>query len=124
MKKALSILLTIVIAVSFVACGNNNKKAWAIEQTRDEFGDVTANSSNCITATFDGTFSNTATMDSKLKVGVIFAQTVYGHYIGQFTLYEYEKTKATYYDTDTIFTSITMHMMHNLILCIISISIL
>ena len=29
-----------------------------------------------------------------------------------------------YYDTDTIFTSMTMHMIHNLILCIISVAVL
>lgn len=75
-NKITSILLACILSLSLFACGQkiNNKNAWTIQQTTDEFGDITNNSQNVMTASFSGTFGNTATNNGDLIVDVSFTK--------------------------------------------------
>lgn len=105
MKKALSLILALVICLSLCACGGNADEAqpqtttavatqattpvvenqWDVTPLLDDFGDPTGIYYACCTV--DGTFSNTATTDSPLTVVV----------------YEYVKTQKEGYDPAYMF---------------------
>ena len=121
MKRTVAIILIIAMALSISACGStintdtsdisvseNTSDAdtakmvsWALRQSVDEFGDVTADSKAQITSRFSGTFSNTATNESNLSGEIFFQQKDNSeHYIAGFTLFEYEDKQATFFDSD------------------------
>lgn len=76
---------------------------WGIQQTVDEFGDVTEDSETVLTSEIQGDFSNTATTSSELNVVVRFMEKPNsGHYVAQFVLLEYGDTPATYLDSDDL----------------------
>ena len=106
MKKLITIIMICVLALSLCACGKSENTAtpvWTIQQTVDEFGDVTENSISVIHAQFQGTFSNTATPGSDLGVDVNFAKKAdYNHYVAFFDLKEYNNVNAVYTSYDTI----------------------
>lgn len=107
MKKVIS-LLAVVMILGLCACGNegmnnNDKLDWNIKKTVDEFGDVTNNSKNAISATFFGKFSNTATSEGELTVDLKFIKKeIFDHYMVQFDLKEYGDANATYVSGDSL----------------------
>lgn len=71
---------------------------WSSNQTVDEFGDVVKDSKSVVQATFNGTFSNSATSGSDLAVTVFFTKNngnSFG-YIGAIRLREYGNSPASY----------------------------
>lgn len=115
MKKVYLSLIFLSLLVVFTACGTNNieteestspvkeNNVWSAQQTTDEFGDITDDSVSTISASFIGTFSNTATAESDLTVNVSFIQkSADGHYAAYFSLLEYNDHAATYLDSDSI----------------------
>lgn len=126
MKKALSLILVLAMCLSLCACGGENDTStstptptqntttteateavsatiWSVQQTVDEFGDVTADSATVIEAPISGDFSNTATASSELSGYVRFAKKPNSdHYIAQFVLLEYNDTPATYTSGDKL----------------------
>ena len=96
-------------------------ETWTVQQTVDEFGDVTDDSTTVVSAVVSGDFSNTATSGSDLTVmvymnyggdgteryfysnGQIYKETVVGNYpYFSFRLLEYNDIKATYTSYDDI----------------------
>ena len=74
---------------------------WFIQNYVDDFGDPT--DEGYVYGTFTGTFSNTATMGSDLKVMVAMLPESTGDgYMISFRLLEYENHLATYYKNDLI----------------------
>ena len=134
MKRIVAITLILVLCFSLCACGNANSAEatepvntasaeestaitaaqtavqekpaiWSLQQTVDEFGDVTANSETIIVAPFKGTFSNTATTSSELNVTMVIQKRPDNiHYYAAFILYEYGDNPADYssYDSKTL----------------------
>jgi len=126
MKKTISLILALVLCLSLCACGGENDTPtstptptqntttteateavsatiWSVQQTVDEFGDVTADSATVIEAPISGDFSNTATASSELSGYVRFAKKPNSdHYIAQFVLLEYNDTPATYTSGDKL----------------------
>lgn len=104
MKKIASFLALVIVFCSFVGCSNSgsqNKKAeagiWSVQKTTDEFGDVTADSQDVISASVQGTYENETTTESKLGVSVNFRKRVdVNHYIVEFQLTENNTTKIQY----------------------------
>ena len=76
---------------------SNTEGSWTIEKTVDDFGDVTEDSEVYFTTTIEGSFSNTATTDSELKVVVFYSLSEYPSF--SFRLLEYGNTPATYIDS-------------------------
>ena len=74
-----------------------NNDYWITQKMVDAFGDATDESIIC--GLFYGSFSNTATMDSELKVYVNFVPE---EQVFVFRLLEYGDHKATYLDSDEI----------------------
>lgn len=75
---------------------------WSSNQTVDEFGDVVEDSKSVVQATFNGTFSNSATSGSDLAVTVFFTENngnSFG-YIGSIRLKEYGDSPATYLSSE------------------------
>lgn len=74
---------------------------WTVEQTVDEFGDITEDSANVMRTAICGDFSNTATSSSELA-GYIFirANERKTHYSVVIRLLEYGDTPATYLSSD------------------------
>lgn len=103
MKKITALILAVIMCASLCAYGGgSSKSAWSLQQTVDEFGDVTENSADVIAGTFTGTFSNTATQGSDLTVNVHFGRKAkFNHYIAGFELMEYNSTKATFLSSDS-----------------------
>ena len=132
MKKALSLILALVLCLSLCACGGSTEETptqtttepiettipeettepiettipeettepapascWDIDYYVDAFGDPTGES--YMVAVVDGTFSNTATMGSDLKVIIYCENDVFS-----FRLLEYGDIKATYTSYDDI----------------------
>jgi hypothetical protein len=78
-------------------------EAWIVQQTVDEFGDVTEDSESVLATEIQGDFSNTATASSELDVVVRFSERPNSeHYLAQFVLFEYNDTPATYLSSDSI----------------------
>ena len=116
MKKAIAILLALVMVLSLAACGGGSTKTetpeptaeatpllWTVEQTRDDFGDITDNSVSVLQTPISGEFSNTATSGSKLGGFIHFMKKPQSeHYVAAFTLLEYEDTKAAYISSDSL----------------------
>jgi hypothetical protein len=76
---------------------------WGIQQTVDEFGDVTEDSETVLASEIQGDFSNTATASSDLNVIVRFAKKpTSSHYFAQVVLLEYGDTPATYLSSDAM----------------------
>lgn len=121
MRKALPLILALVICLSLCACGESTAEIpestaepitealpapelitnWGVGQIVDEFGDVVADSIGYITSPISGNFSNTATMDSDLA-GYIFLvpDEKNLHYSVWFRLFEYENHLVTYLPSD------------------------
>jgi hypothetical protein len=132
MKKRIALALAVALVLSLSSCGDSTESAaspsgeesavsvvetatpavseepvdnlaWGIQQTVDEFGDVTEDSETVLTSEIQGDFSNTATTSSELNVVVRFAKKpISGHYVAQFVLLEYGDTPATYLDSDDL----------------------
>jgi len=113
MKKTITLLLALALCLSLCACGggndtptptqNSTTTLWSVQQTVDEFGDVTADSATVIEAPISGDFSNTATASSEVSGYVRFAKRPNSdHYIAQFVLLEYNDTPATYTSGDNL----------------------
>lgn len=122
MKKIVSLILVLGLCLSLCACGGGNDTptptqnstpteateavpttTWSVQQTVDEFGDVTADSATVIEAPISGDFSNTATASSELSGYVRFTKKPNSdHYIAQFVLLEYNNTPATYNSGDSL----------------------
>lgn len=132
MKKTIAILLSLCLCIGLCACNDSpaasdtqeatdeviteqteeitekteeitEPEIWTIVKQVDEFGDETGET--YLEGNFWGTFSNTATTDSKLLVKVIFNKTKdineRGDVIG-FQLLEYGDHPAVYTTSDTI----------------------
>lgn len=102
-KRIISVLLVVVICLSFAACdkdGNDGEvkgdsKVWSVEQAIDEFGDIAEYSSAYVTAITIGDFSNTATTGSELTVGLyMLLKDGYPEFL--IRLLEYGDHKAAY----------------------------
>ena len=122
MKKAICLLLTLVMCLSLGACGseknsagietpavvgpakeNTGSEAWSLELSTDEFGDITNDSVPFLANISQGTFSNSATGGSDLTVVTSFMKKPgYNHYIALFDLKEYNDHSATFYEYDTV----------------------
>lgn len=108
MKKVIVLLLASLLAVCLLgACGGNNgdgnssnKTVWKIEESVDEFGDVTEDSYEYLASEFSGTFSNTATTDGELSGKVGIGKKTDGHYLVGFNLLENKQMKASFNDSD------------------------
>ena len=71
MEKMLSVLLMLsLLAIIAIPVMAKDDDVWTLDQSVDDFGD--ANGDYIIKTVVDGTFSNTATTDSDLKVFVYF----------------------------------------------------
>lgn len=112
MKKIASFLALVIVFCSLVGCSNSdsqNKKAeagiWNVQKTTDEFGDVTADSQDVISASVQGTYENETTTESKLGVSVNLRKRVdVNHYVIEFQLTENGTSKIQYEeDSDKIF---------------------
>ena len=92
------ILATVLsVFLGFSASAEQTKEGvWEINQTVDDFGDVTEDSETYITTTVEGTFSNTATTDGNLKVVIYYIPDEDPSF--SFRLLEYDNTPATYFD--------------------------
>ena len=119
MKKALSLILALVMCLSLCACGNSkanempNDQAttvatipaediWKIVEMTDDFGDPTGE--YYVQSILEGTFSNTSTTDEQLKVVVFHnCKRISGEYDidWAFQLFEYGDNKATYTSSDS-----------------------
>lgn len=127
MKKALSLILALVICLSLCACGGNADEAqpqtttapveskipaettepapasyWSTAYYVDSFGDPT--DEPYMYAVVDGTFSNTATMRSRVQVVIYYSNNIttpYGN-VFSFRLLEYGEVKATFSKYDDI----------------------
>lgn len=107
MKKMLSVLLMLsllaIIAIPVMAKDDN---VWTLDQSVDDFGD--ANGDYIIKTVVNGTFSNTATTNSDLKVFAYFLlddKGVFGRkgaYILALRLLEYGEYPATYLSSDNM----------------------
>lgn len=122
MKKALSLLLALVMCLSLCACGSEKdsagiqqgieapavvdpaeNKVWSLEFSTDEFGDVTDDSVPFLASISQGTFSNSATGGSDLTVVTSFMKKPgYNHYIALFDFKEYNDHSAIFYEYDTV----------------------
>lgn len=120
MKKAISLLLVLVMCLSLCACGGGNdvqqdtknpvtgndvttSGVWSKQVSTDEFGDVYENSVSFIAGISQGTFSNSATNGSDLTVVTSFMKKPgYDHYIALFDLLEYNDHSANFSKYDTI----------------------
>ena len=129
MKKALSLILALVMCLPLCACGGGNENTeqtpdqttapaettmpaetteptpisyWNTDYYVDAFGDSTGDS--YMVAIVDGTFSNTATMGSDVKVIIYYSEENPGSLNGMFSfrLLEYGDVKATFSKYDDI----------------------
>ncbi len=104
MKKIASFLALVIVFCSLVGCSNSgsqNKKAedgiWSVQKTTDEFGDVTADSQDFISASVQGLYENEEATDSQLDISVSFRKrSDSNHYIVEFQLTENNTTKIQY----------------------------
>ena len=79
----------------------NTDNSWSVEQTVDEFGDVTENSETLIRTSISGDFSNTATSSSELTGHVFVARYSGGtNSAFVFRLLEYGDHQATFTSSD------------------------
>lgn len=112
-KGALSVLLvlalTVIMTIPVMAKNDETSKdndIWTLDQSVDDFGD--ANGDYIIKTVVNGTFSNTATTDSDLKVFAYFLlddEGVFGRkgaYIFALRLLEYGEYPATYLSSDNM----------------------
>ena len=127
MKKALSLILALVLCLSLCACGGNADDKqhqtttapietilpeettepapvsyWNTAYYVDSFGDPTDEA--YMYAVVDGTFSNTATMGSKVQVVIYYSNNItmpYGDTFS-FRLLEYGDHKATFSKYDDV----------------------
>ena len=105
MKKTLSVLLILsLITIMAIPVMAKDNGTWTLEQSVDDFGDKSGNP--VIQSEVTGTFSNTATSESDLKViayiisddtGTIVGE---GKYVLAFRLFEYGDHVATYISSD------------------------
>lgn len=120
MKKAISLLLALVLCLSLCACGGSSEAqhdtanpvqsndvdasgVWSKQVSTDEFGDVYENSVSFISGVSYGTFSNSATNGSDLMVVTSFMKKPgYNHYIAIFDLLEYNSNSANFSEYNTI----------------------
>ena len=105
MKRVIPIILVLCLLVPFGICGafaddepeteEEEVPSWTIGHYVDDFGDETGGI--YLTATFKGTFSNTAATDEELKAVVSYIPSD-GMFTDSFSfqLFEYNETKATY----------------------------
>lgn len=124
MKKTISLILTLVLCLSLCACGGNDANniveeastqptettaleesiptpAWQAQQAVDEFGDPVPNGDPVVSSVFTGNFSNTATTESDLIVGVYINKNAdTQHYYVGFRLWEYGDNPITYLSSD------------------------
>ena len=79
-------------------------QVWTVQQTLDDFGDVTPDSERVIMAEIKGEFSNTATASSELTVNAFFRKNPAApqHYIFEIALFEYATTPAAYLNRSSI----------------------
>ena len=99
MRKGLLIAGTIIAAITMcitTAAAEKTEGEWILEQTVDDFGDVTDDSETVIKTTTSGTFSNTATTEGDLNVVVWYYPGEYPSFY--FRLLEYGNTPAVYYE--------------------------
>ncbi len=102
MRKGLLIAGTIIAAITMcitTAAAEKTEGEWILEQTVDDFGDVTEDSETIVKTTVEGTFSNTATSNSPLTVVVNYVPSVKEF---DFRLLEYNDTLATYFNNSNI----------------------
>ena len=120
MRKTISMLLALVMCLSLCACGGGSEAqhdtanpiqsndvdttgVWSKQVSTDAFGDITDNSVSFVAGIFQGTFSNTATNGSDLRVVTSFMKKPgYNHYIAVFDLYEYNDNSAVFSEYDTV----------------------
>ena len=94
-----TVLITLTSGSTFAA--SDSGKVWTLNQTVDEFGDVTEDSETIIQTSVEGTFSNTATTDAELTVNIAVYPQEYMNRIFPvmaFDLLEYSKQSATFLD--------------------------
>ena len=126
MRKYIALFLALVMCLSLCACGGNdtattNKSTatpsndgaeqpteieepvnlWSAQQSVDEFGDITSDSTTVIQTPISGDFSNTATSSSELS-GYIFMGTKAVYPIFVIRLLEYGDTQATFTNYDNL----------------------
>ena len=105
MKKICILLAFVLIFSGLAGCSDadsqNEQKAddgiWSVQQTTDEFGDVTADSKEFVCATVQGTYENKEVADSQFNVSVNFIKrSDCNHYIVEFQLTENDSTKIQF----------------------------
>lgn len=121
MKKAISLILALVLCLSLCACGGGNdtpetteaptspvveKHGWEYAKIVDEFGDEVADSNqSAIITSISGDFSNTATNSSELGGSVYVLKSVGAaatDWSVYFRLLEYGNNPITYYEKDEL----------------------
>ena len=101
----LSIIIFVFGVICFSEIGINaeeNEGTWSVDVSKDEFGDIDYDSRSIIKAVVEGTFSNTATSDSSLSVGIVLYNNNSGQKEFDFQMYEYGKQLATYTNSDNL----------------------
>lgn len=107
MKNLAGFLAVVIVILCLSGCGNsqyNTKGIWSVQKTTDEFGDVTADSQDVISASVQGTYENKTTTESNLGVSVNFRKRVdVNHYVIELQLTEKDTSKIQYEkDSDKI----------------------
>ena len=119
-KLVLALSMALALTLGLTACGGssdagssgtgagNQTDSWVIQETTDEFGDVTEDSTTYLGTAFTGTFSNTATTGSDFT-GAMYIRWIFdnthsykdgGYYTVEFVMQEYGNTPFTYLDSD------------------------
>lgn len=126
MKKWIALTLTLVMVLGMAGCGGStnepepiaapdpteepNAEIWTIQQTTDEFGDITADSIPVLCTDIHGDFKNTATNSSELSGMVFFSLNENsGHYIAELSLLEYNRVAPTFHDNSEILLKVKVN---------------
>ena len=126
MKKTSCLILAFVMALGMVGCGGSirepaataapepteepSSEIWTLQQTTDEFGDLTEDSIPVLCAEVHGNFKNTATNNSELFGTVFFSlDENSGHYTAGFSLLEYNRVAPTFSDNSEILLKVKIN---------------